>query len=142
MTTHDPTDGSSSIVRRITVAAIPYGRFATTAVGAGSNAAKSSSSASEKWTVTLENPTNESRKSGLEPPVDLDDVQMRDLRSEPLGQHALTTSDLQNHIAGRQPRKPLDHVQDVAVDQEVLTEACHHPNTSAALASIAASRSS
>ena len=44
----------------------------------------------------------------------------------------MPAADLEYDVVGLERREPVDHVEDVAVDQEVLTEAGHHPNTSAA----------
>ncbi len=53
ITTQLSTLGSSSIVRRMKVAAMPYGRLATIFPGAGSSAARSSDSASPIHNDTL-----------------------------------------------------------------------------------------
>ena len=56
--------GSSKIVRRITPAAIPYGRLAITLPTGGSRPAKSSVIASAKWRLTLSNGSTASRRAG------------------------------------------------------------------------------
>ena len=86
-----------------------------------------------------------------QPLVDLDDVHVParpTRRRETHREHARAAADLEHHIIGRELGQPLDHVQDVAVDQEVLTElplargaGAHHPSSAAALASTARSSS-
>ena len=83
----------------------------------------------------------------LQTAVHLDHVHVRGGRGQPLGQHSLPTSDLEHDVAGAELGEALDHVEDVAVNEEVLTQRArparsYHPNTAAALRSIAASSSS
>ncbi len=47
---------------------------------------------------------------------------MMDLRGEPLGEHSEPASDLQHDVVSSQRGQPGNHVEDVAVDEEVLTE--------------------
>ena len=83
----------------------------------------------------------------LQTAVDLDHVHVRRDRRQALGQHSLAAPDLEHDVAWTQLGEALDHVEDVAVDEEVLTERArparsYHPNTAAALRSTAASSSS
>ncbi len=87
----------------------------------------------------------------LEAAVELDHVQMGDVRRQPLGQHAGAAADLEHDVARVQRGQALDDVEDVAIDEEVLPELAlagtrprpaHHPNTSAALRCTAAASSS
>ena len=84
----------------------------------------------------------------LQPTVDLHHVQVADLGRQALGEHAEPAADLQHDVIGPELGQPLDHVEDVAVDQEVLPELPsprlvrpHHPNTAAAARSIERSSS-
>ena len=77
-------------------------------------------------------------KPRLERPVQLDDMQEARARREALGQDPLPAADLEDDIVGRELRQPLDHVEDVAVDEEVLAER-YHPNTAVAAPSTDAS---
>ena len=98
---HDPapTLGSSSIVRRITVAATPYGRLATTFVGGGSSAARSSSSASAMCSVTLSNGASVSRAAPRGRGRSRPRARCADPRREPLGQDPLAAADLEHDVA-------------------------------------------
>ena len=116
------TAGSSSIVRRIALAAIPYGRLATTFVGGGSSAARSSAIASARCSVALASGSSASRSAGSSAAVDLDDVHVRDARREVLREHAEPAADLQHDVVGRELGGARDHAEDVRVDQEVLAE--------------------
>ena len=78
--------------------------------------------------------------------VDLDDVDVAGPRREPLGEDPWTAADLEDDVGRIELREALDDPEDVAVDEEVLTELAvartgHHPSTAAALRSIAASSS-
>ena len=53
---------------------------------------------------------------------------------QPLRQHPGSAADLQHHILVGERGQPLDHVEDVAVDEEVLPE-LYQPNTAAEAAS-------
>ncbi len=149
-------------MRRITAAATPYGRLATTFVGAGSRAARSSLTASAKCSVAFGCGVERVAQRRLEPAVELDHVDVRGPLGEVLGQHAEPAADLEHDVVGAQLRGAADHVEDVRVDQEVLAELAvradpelphpaqarlrrelaHQPRSRAALASTAASSSS
>ncbi len=58
----------------------------------------------------------------LEPTVKLDDMQVRSPRGETLGQHPHPPTDLEHHVLWLHPGNPLDHVEDVAIDEKVLAE--------------------
>ena len=58
----------------------------------------------------------------LERAIELHHVQKPRPRRQPLGEHAGAAADLQHDVIVGELREPLDHVQDVAVDQKVLTE--------------------
>src|SRR5207253_1343516 len=83
----------------------------------------------------------------LELPIDLDHVYVAGARGEPLGQDPRTAADLEHDVRRLERGQSLDHVEDVAVDQEVLAElvgatpTAHHPSNEAALRSTAASNS-
>ena len=52
--------------------------------------------------------------------VDLDQVDARGPRGEPLGQHPLPAADLQDDVAGVERRVGDDRLQQVGVGEEVL----------------------
>jgi len=84
---------------------------------------------------------------GLEPAVDLDHVQGRDARGEAHREHPQAAPDLEHDVMVVELGQALDDVEQVAVDEEVLTEVAgapgaHQPKTAAALRSTAASSSS
>ena len=116
------TCGRSVIVRRITVAATPYGRFATTFVGTGSSAARSSLTASARWSVVFGCGSSASRSAGSSAAVQLDHVDVGDALREVLRQHAEAAADLEHDVVRAELRGPRDHVEQVRVDQEVLAE--------------------
>src|SRR5205085_7150360 len=60
--------------------------------------------------------------------IHLDDVQVRDARGEVLRQDPQSSADLEHDVRGVELRRAADHVQDVVVDQEVLTELAVRPN--------------
>ncbi len=97
--------------------------------------------------------------------IELDDVHVAHARGEVLGEHAESAADLEHDVPGLELGGPLDHAEDVRVDQEVLPElavrshaeaphptqarlhwllrhreppGAHQPNTRAALRSTAA----
>ncbi len=41
---------------------------------------------------------------------------------EPLGEHPPAAADLEHDIFGRQLGEPLDHIEDVAIDEKILAE--------------------
>ena len=82
--------------------------------------------------------------------IDLDHVQVRDPWRHPLREHPRTAAHLEDHIVVMELGQALDDAEDVAIDEEVLPELAlagarprraHHPNTSSALRSRAASSS-
>ena len=103
-----------------------------------------------------------SRSGGLEPAVELDDVDVAGALGEVLGEHAEAAADLEHDVVGAELRRARDHLEQVRVDQEVLAEVAvradperlhaaqarlrrelaHQPNSRAAFASTAASSSS
>ncbi len=119
---------SSSIVRMITVAATPYGRLATTLVGAGSSASRSSLTASAKCSVVFSNGSERLPERQLQPAVELDHVHVRHALGQVLGQHAEPAADLQHHVLGRQVGEPADDLEDVRVDEEVLAQVAVRPD--------------
>ena len=160
--THVVAPGSCSIVRRITLAATPYGRFATTLVGAGSSAARSSLTASARWSVALGCGSSASRSGGSSRrststtcTCAVRSARYSDSTPRPPPTSSTTSS-------GRRRGGARDHVEDVRVDQEVLAELAvradaelphaaqarlrrepgHQPSSRAAFASTAASSSS
>src|SRR5204862_1184896 len=98
---------------------------------------------------------------GLEPRIDLDDVDMRGVLREVLGEHAEAAPDLEHHVVGTELGRAPYHPEQVRVDQEVLAqvaaradaeglqaaqarlrrELAHQPNRRAAFASTACSSS-
>jgi hypothetical protein len=79
---HSDAVSISSIVRRITLAAIPYGRFATIFDGGGSSAARSSCIASIKWSELLAANGEGVAQGWREADVQLDHVEMGDAGRE------------------------------------------------------------
>src|SRR3954454_23501577 len=95
---------------------------------------------------------------GLQTAVDLHHMDMRHPLGEVLAQHAQAAADLEHDVVGPELGEPPDDVEDVRVDEEVLTELAvradaelphaakgrlaHQPKSLAALASTAASSSS
>ena len=78
--------------------------------------------------------------------VYLDHVHMPGPGRQAFGENAQSAPDLDHHIVRRELGQALNHIEDVAVDEEVLTEladapSAHHPNTLAALRSTAPSSS-
>ena len=76
--------------------------------------------------------------------VDLDRVHVRDPLGEKPGQDAESRANFENDVVGVEPGEPLDHSEDVVVDQEVLAEALarrdrHSANTRVAFSSICCS---
>ena len=72
---------------------------------------------------------------------------MPDTRRQALGENAETAADLEHDIVAIEPGEALDHVEQVAVDEEILTEVAraagaHQPKTAAALRSRSPSSSS
>ena len=78
--------------------------------------------------MAFANGASASRQRRLEAAVDLDHVQVRDARSEVLGQDAEPAAHLEHHVAGIECGEPPDHVEDVVVDQEVLAELAVRPH--------------
>ena len=58
----------------------------------------------------------------LEPAVDLDRVHVGAVPGEVRRERADAGADLERHVVGAQSRQPLDHAEQVVVDQEVLPE--------------------
>ena len=90
---------------------------------AGRSAARSSSSASAKCSETLSKRLQRLAQAALEALVDLDHVQVRDARGQTrrTARRGPRRSPARRR-SGVELRQPLDHVEDVAVDQEVLAE--------------------
>ena len=57
---------------------------------------------------------------GLERPVDLDRVDVRDAVGEETRQDAEARADLEHDVVGSECGEPFDHAEDVLVDEEVL----------------------
>ena len=79
----------------------------------------------------------------LEPPVELDRMDVRHVLAEVAREHAEARPDLEDDVVRLELGQAPDHTQDVRVDEEMLAEAlprndAHSPNTRAALASICA----
>ena len=74
----------------------------------------------------------------LERAIQLHHVNVGSVVRQPLGEDALAPSDLEHDLIGVESCGALDHVEDVAVDEEVLAE-LHHPNTAAAARSTSSS---
>ncbi len=133
------TVGSSSMVRRISGVAIEYGRLATTAVGAGSRAPRSSFIASPQCRSTLR-PRRHTREHRLQAAVDLDRMDMRRRPCQPLRQHPFSRADLEHDVVGTELGVADDRVEQVLVGEEVLAEpdhgsGPHQPKRSRAFAS-------
>src|SRR6266508_4142394 len=82
----------------------------------------------------------------LERPVDLDGVYKVNSLGEKARQDAAARPDLEHDVARRELGEPLDHAQDVLVDEEVLPKLLlgsqgHKPKQRAAFASICAASS-
>ena len=58
----------------------------------------------------------------LERAVELDGMHMRDALGEEAREHAEPGPDLEHDVVSIELGEPLDHAQDVLVDQEVLAE--------------------
>ena len=99
MPTHSPTCSSSSIVRRIAPAAMPYGRLATTFVGAGRQRGEVEAHGVGDVQRDVVKRVDRLAQRRLEAAVELDDVDMRGERRQVLGEHAEATADLQDDIA-------------------------------------------
>ena len=137
-----PSAGRRSRLSTTIGVATLYGRFETSLPAGGSRAARSSASASPQWS-SVRGIVAQAR---LEPPVDLDRVHVRDAVGEEAGEHAAARADLEHDVAGVERREPLDHAEDVLVDEEVLAEPLprrdvHRPKAASALASICAASS-
>ena len=156
------TCGSSEIVRRITLAATPYGQvrddLGRRRVERGEVELDRVGEVQRRVRVRVERVA----QRGLERAVELDDVDVRDARGEVLGQHAEPAADLEHDVGRVERRGARDHVEQVRVDQEVLAqvalradaerlhppqarldgELAHQPNRRALLACTAASSSS
>ena len=92
--------------------------------------------------VTLSNRREQLAQPRLEPAVDLDHVHVRDARRASRSESIPWPPPISSTTSSAaELGEPLDHVEDVAVDEEVLAE-LDHPNTAAALRSIARSSSS
>ena len=61
-------------------------------------------------------------QGGLEPAVELDDVDVRDARRQVLAEHAEPAADLEHDVLGRERRRAGDDVEEVRVDEEVLAQ--------------------
>ncbi len=80
---------------------------------------------------------------GLEGAVDLDRVDAADALREVAREHSLPGADLEHDVVRAELCEPPDHLQDVAVDQEVLAVLLlHRPKHALALPSICRSSSS
>ena len=105
--------------------------------GGGSRREMSRRIASPQWTVVRSIPV----RCGLETFVDLDRVHVGDPLGEKAGQDAEPRPDLEHDVGAVELGEPLDHAEDVLVDQEVLAERlprrdAHSPKTASAFASI------
>ena len=149
-------------MRRITVAATPYGRLATTLVGAGSSCGQVELHGVGEVERGIGVGVERVAQRGLEPAVDLHDVHVLRPVGEVLGQHPQPAADLEHDVVGAQLGRAPDDVEDVRVDEEVLAElavgpdpelahpaqarlrgeVAHHPSSRTALASTAVSSSS
>ncbi len=116
------TPSSSSIVRRIAPAAMPYGRFATTFVGAGSSAAKVERHRVGDVQGRVVERGERVLEGGHERAVELDDVDVGAPRREVLAEYAEPAPDLEHDVGGIELRGALDDPEDVRVDEEVLAE--------------------
>ena len=116
------------MVLRITVAATPYGRLATTLFGAGSSVVRSSLTASARCSVVFGCGSSASLQRGLEAAVELDDVHVRGAFGEVLAEHAEAAADLEHDVVLGQLRGAADHVEDVRVDEEVLAQLAVRPD--------------
>jgi len=92
--------------------------------------------------------SREAIAAGLEARIHLDDVQMPGALRQALGEDPRAAAHLEHDIVSRQRSQPLNHVNDVAIDEEVLTQLplpgrarAHQPKTAAALRCTAASKS-
>ena len=96
-----------------------YGRFATSFVASGASEARSSCSASPKWSSTL---APESRRYGSSD-VSSSTATTRATRcGEELRQHADAGADLEHDVVRRELGEAADHAEDVLVHEEVLAE--------------------
>src|SRR5215210_5781157 len=82
----------------------------------------------------------------LEGAVDLNGVNMQDTLGEELREDAEPGADFEDDVARHELGQPLDHPQDVVVDEEVLPERllgrdAHTPKAAVAFVSISAARS-
>ena len=82
----------------------------------------------------------------LEAAVDLDRVNVCDALGQEPCQHAESGADLEHDVGGLELGEPLDHTQDVLVNEEVLAELLlrddrHSANAASALASMRAASS-
>ena len=116
------TRGSSATVRRMTVAATPYGRLATTFVGAGSSARDVELHRVGEVERGVGVRVERVAQRGLERAVELDHVDVAHARGEVLAEHAEAAADLEHDVVGLQLRGARDDLEDVRVDQEVLAE--------------------
>ena len=84
---------------------------------------------------------------GLEPRIDLDHMDVACVLRKALGEDSEAAPDLQHDVLVIECRKALDDVEQVAIDEEVLTQVAgspraHQPKTTAALRSTCPSSSS
>ena len=68
---------------------------------------------------------------GLEPAIDLDDMEMGHPRRQVLGQDSKSPSDLEHDVIGPELGRALDHSEQVGVDEEVLAEVAIRPHVEA-----------
>ena len=78
---------------------------------------------------------------GLEASIDLDDVKVARPLRQALREDAAAAADLEHDVSRVESREALDHVEQIAVDEEVLAQlagppGAHQPNSAAAVRSI------
>ena len=85
-------------MRRITVAATPYGRLATIFAGAGASAARSTSSASAKCSDDVVGAGDGRRQPLTQALVELDHVHEPGARGQPLAEDPGAAADLEHDV--------------------------------------------
>ncbi len=140
--THHDVSCSKARLSTTSGVAMLYGRFATSLLGAGE-----SRHVEVERVAPVEVGVRDAGELRLEAAVDFGCVDVCDPVGEVAREHAEPGADLEHHVVGREVGEPLDHAEQVLVDEKVLAQAlawrdAHSENTLVAFSSIWSSRAS
>ncbi len=122
---HRPPARRSAARRRLSTTigvATLYGRFATSLPGAGLERREVETEGVAEVELDVVPASEPFREVRLESAVELDRVHQTNALRQVVGQHSETWTDLEHDVLAVERGEPVDHAEDVLVDQEMLAE--------------------